>query len=119
MSFKITTSGLVVTQGDTALIPLRFQCDISNAVICFVVRRKIDGMILIDKSVTEHIDPLQGKTLIRLESADTFLAPGVYEVEMKIIFENGNVFTFFPPKTGEKAHFHVMQSIIQGGENDE
>lgn len=113
MTYKISSKGIVATQGDTVIIPLRFQRDITGAVVLLQVWNPKTNEEVIYQSTSEHIAPVQGETIIKLESAQTSLPQGLYHLCMRIVFENQDVFTFFPPNPNEVAHFHIVATEKQ------
>lgn len=112
MTSKITSCGIIVTQGDTLSIPLIFNQDITSATIHMQVR-DANGKILIDKKVLDHAAPLDGKTLLVFEKDDTNLPEGTYETDMEIIFGDGKRYTFYPPKIGTSAYFTITKQVTR------
>jgi hypothetical protein len=62
--------------------------DITGWTIIFMVKTKMsddDGDAIINKTITTHSEPTQGKSLIRLEIADTDIPPKSYYYAVKFI----------------------------------
>lgn len=113
MSFKITQKGISVTQGDTLYIPLQFHHNITGATVRIQVRDSDTDELMIDKSVTDHLSPTRGETLLKLNTTDTQIPVGVYNMDMEITFLSGDKITFFPPKTGTIGRFQVTQQVTK------
>lgn len=123
MTSKMTSTGIIITQGDTLNIPLRFAVnqsggkmpvDISNAVIRMQVRANAESQPLINKAVTDHYDPVNGKTVLQLSPEDTNIPVGSYYTDIEIQFIDGQKFTFYPPKSACKAYFKVVEQFTKG-----
>lgn len=113
MSFKITANRIEIKQKDTFYLPLDFHYDITGACLVMQVRDKETGALLMHKSIQDHIDPLSGKALIRLDSQDTDLPVGEYETDIKIVFPNKDEFTFFPAQATRTGSFCVSEKITR------
>ncbi len=113
MTSKITATNITVTQGDTLPILLTFNQDITRAVIAMQVRDE-NNQIVINKTVTEHLKPTTGETLLTLTPQDTSIPVGTYQTDMEITFPDGSNYTFYPPHIGKPACFHVTEQITQG-----
>lgn len=62
--------------------------DITGWTIIFIVKNSLtdaDASAVINKEITDHSDPTNGKSLIRLESADTNIAPKSYYYSLRFI----------------------------------
>jgi len=62
--------------------------NITGWTIIFIVKEKLgddDGEAIINKEITTHSDAINGKSLIRLESADTDITPKSYYYSVKFI----------------------------------
>ena len=123
MTSRMTTTGIVITQGDTLNIPLKFAfnqgsnkvpVDLTNAVLRMQVRSTADGQPLIKKEVSEHTYPDQGITVFQLTPEDTKIPVGTYYTDIEIQFIDGQKFTFYPPKAGCKAYFKVTEQFTKG-----
>lgn len=124
MSSKMTSSGIIITQGDTLNIPLKFAYNrsggvkvpisLENAVLRMQVRSSADTQPVIKKEITEHLDAAAGKTLMQLSAEDTNIPVGTYYTDMEIQFIDGQKFTFYPYKTGCKAYFKVVEQFTKG-----
>jgi len=60
--------------------------DITGWTITFIVKNKLgdaDASAVIEKIVTDHSDPLNGKSLIRLEATDTDITAKSYYYSLK------------------------------------
>ena len=105
---------LAITRGDTKIYALHFRnktgadIDISNWTIFFTVKKKledIDDDAKIKKNITNHTDPIHGKTEIRLDPADTeLLGEHFYDIQVKtpagvIITIAASSITFSPDVT--------------------
>lgn len=69
MTSRMTTTGIVITQGDTLNIPLKFAfnqgsnkvpVDLTNAVLRMQVRSTADGQPLIKKKCRSILIPIRG-----------------------------------------------------------
>ncbi len=123
MTSKMTAAGIVITQGDTLNVPLRFSlnqengkmpADISNAVVRMQVRSGADVPPLIRKEIIDHYDPVNGKTILQLTSEDTNIPVGTYFTDIEIQFIDGQKFTFYPPKAGSRAYFKITEQFTKG-----
>ena len=84
---------LAITRGDTKIYALHFRdgagvdIDITGWMIFFTVKKKledIDDDAKIKKNITNHTDPIHGKTEIRLGPADTeLLGEHFYDIQVK------------------------------------
>ncbi len=113
MTSKLTATSITVTQGDTLPILLTFNQDITRAVIAMQVRDE-NNQVVIDKTVTEHLNPEKGETLLTLTPQDTSIPVGTYQTDMEITFADGSNYTFYPPQIGQSACFHITKQITQG-----
>ena len=123
MSSKMNAAGIVLTQGDTLNIPLCFArrqngkkipVNLDNAVIRMQVRANAESQPLINKAVTDHYDPVNGKTVLQLSPEDTNIPVGSYYTDIEIQFIDGQKFTFYPPKSASKAYFKVVEQFTKG-----
>lgn len=112
MTSRITSTSITVTQGDSLPILLTFNQDITGAVITMQVRNDDDQLIL-SKTVTEHLNPLKGETLLNLTPKETSVPVGIYRTDMEITFSDGAKYTFYPPQIGKTACFHVTTQITR------
>lgn len=123
MTSRMTTTGIVITQGDTLNIPLKFAfnqggakvpVDLTNSVLRMMVRSAPDQQPLIKKEVADHIDAVNGQTVLQLSAEDTNIPAGTYYTDIEIQFIDGQKFTFYPPKAGCKAYFKVTEQFTKG-----
>lgn len=123
MTSRMTTTGIVITQGDTLNIPLKFSfnqrgektpIDLTNAILRMQVRASPDEQPLIKKEVTDHVDAMNGKTVLQLAPEDTNIPVGTYYTDIEIQFIDGQKFTVYPPKAGCKAYFKVTDQFTKG-----
>lgn len=123
MSSKMTSAGIVITQGDTLNIPLSFSysqsgkkipVDIKNAVVRMQVRADENAQPLIKKECADHVDATNGKTILQLAPEDTDIPVGTYYTDIEIQFIDGQKFTFYPPNPNCKAFFKVVAQYTKG-----
>ncbi len=124
MSSKMTPSGIIITQGDTLNIPLKFAynqgggvkvpINLEHAILRMQVRASADAQPLIKKEISEHFDAAGGRTVMQLTAEDTNIPVGTYYTDMEIQFIDGQKFTFFPYKAGCKAYFKVVEQFTKG-----
>jgi len=123
MTSRLSTTGIVITQGDTLNIPLKFSfnqrgektpIDLTNAILRMQVRASPDEQPLIKKEVTDHVDAMNGKTVLQLAPEDTNIPVGTYYTDIEIQFIDGQKFTVYPPKAGCKAYFKVTDQFTKG-----
>ncbi len=112
MSHKITEKAIWVTQGDSLPILLDFHQDITDAEIRMQVRNE-SGTVMIEKKTKDHLNALKGHSLIKLTGTDTDIPVGRYVTDMEIIFADDTRYTFYPPKVGVAACFHVVNQITK------
>jgi len=75
--------------------------NITDWTIYFVVKKNFsdsDAQAKINKKVTNHSDPTNGKTLIQLTASDTNLTPGQYYYSMDYKDDEGNTDVLFSGK---------------------
>jgi hypothetical protein len=115
MSSKITDKYIAVTQGDSFILPITFTgLNISGAFIRMQVRTKDEkASLLIDECVSNHLNPKEGKTCIRLKPEQTNIPVGVYETDIELTMPNGDKKTFYPAKVGTVAQFRVTKQITK------
>ncbi len=109
MSFKFSKSGIVITKGDSLILPINFHRDITNASIDFCITDSNTGATVLSKTHTNHIDAYNGKTIFTLEATETDIPATCYDLTMKITLDTGVVLTFYPSTTTNTAHFHVIE----------
>ena len=124
MSSRMTSSGIIITQGDTLNIPLIFAynrtdgvkvpINLENAVLRMQVRPSADAQPVIQKEIRDHVDAANGRTVMQLTPEDTNIAVGTYYTDMEIQFIDGQKFTFYPYKTGCNAYFKVVEQFTKG-----
>ena len=123
MTSKMTSAGIVITQGDTLNIPLHFSysqegkkipVDIKNAVIRMHVRENENAQPLIKKESSNHVDAANGKTILQLSPEDTDIPVGTYYTDIEIQFIEEQQFTFYPPNPNCKAFFKVVAQYTKG-----
>lgn len=84
---------LIVQKGQTKAYEVQITKDnvpedITGWTIIFIAKTNLtdsDDKAVIDKTITDHSDPTQGKSLIRLESTDTDITPKSYFYSIKFI----------------------------------
>ncbi len=124
MSSKMTATGIVITQGDTLNIPLKFAynrtdgvkvpINLEHSVLRMQVRASADAQPVIKKEVHTHVDAANGRTVMQLTAEDTNIPVGDYYTDMEIQFIDGQKFTFYPVKTGCQAYFRVVEQFTKG-----
>lgn len=92
-----------IVKEDTKTIPLEFytdsgKTDITDWTVFFTMKEKItdtDAAAKISKTITTHVDPLNGYTEIPLTSVDTTQTPGnyVYDIQVKYSGEIKTILT--------------------------
>jgi hypothetical protein len=84
---------LVIPKGTTKAYEIQISKnggaqDITGWTIIFMMKTRMidsDGEAIINKTITTHSDPTQGKSLIRLEITDTDITPKSYYYAIKFI----------------------------------
>ena len=105
-----------VIRGDTHTISLAITgamgaiVDLTGATVFFTVNAEKsptdDSAAVIQKTVTIHSDPTAGKTVIKLDPADTdSVAPGNYWYDIQIRASNGDISSL------PKARFEIVSDI--------
>ncbi len=112
MSFHFTKNSITLTQGDTLTIPVDFHQPIDGATIRIQVYQANKIEPVIDKTITNHTDPEQGKTVLLIEKELTNIPAGEYQIQMTITFLDGNRYTFYPPNPATQASFHIIPAIL-------
>ena len=115
MSGIMTPNGILVRQGDSFNIALRFKnkdgtaMDISGATITLAVK---DGsgsaVFFVDGDI---VNAEEGKALIKLTPQETQTEVGKYEANIKIVFANGEVHTIFPQDLTKNAVFQISERV--------
>ena len=127
MAFKLVGNNIEIKQGDAFSIPLTFEYgtpsiprDITGYTVYFsVIDPSENNRIVLQKIVTDHTDPTQGKTVVKIHSTDTInleLGNFVWGIQLGIPFvdgvETGNdVSTVFPADPKIFAKFIVITPI--------
>jgi hypothetical protein len=93
MSYNIAPidKDLIIQKGMTKAYEVQItknntNVDITGWTIIFIVKNKLtdpDNDAIINKEITVHSEPTQGKSLIRLESTDTDITPKSYYYAVK------------------------------------
>ena len=104
-----------VIRGDTHTISLTLTgaagvVNLTGATVFFTVNAEKsptdDSAAVIKKTVTIHSDPTAGKTIIKLDPADTdSVAPGNYWYDIQIRASNGDISSL------PKARFEIVSDI--------
>lgn len=109
MSFQITKNQIHITKGDTFSLPVHFHQPINGAKILIEVFKEGTLLPIIQKEITEHSDPLAGKSLLHLEKELTNIPGGTYFIQMSITLQDGAKYTFYPPNPGAVAHLIIQE----------
>jgi len=96
-----------IARGDTDYLEIEITdeetampVDITGAVIYFTVKKSSadsDQEALIYKEISEHIEPINGKSRLDILSTDTNLPIGRYLYDLVIIFPSGDRKHLIPP----------------------
>jgi len=103
----ITEFDWLIAQGDTDFMEIEIvdeetnvPVDISGAVIYFTVKKSysdIDSQAVIYKEITEHTDPINGKSRFDILSSDTNKPISKYLYDLIITFPTGERKHLIPP----------------------
>ena len=112
MSFSLEQNNIFLTKGDTFQLPIDFHQPIHGAKIDVAIYQEGTFDPKIKKTITEHTDDEQGKTLIYIEKeAFDDLPVGTYTISMSLTFLDDSKITFFPANPRQKALFHLTSAI--------
>lgn len=99
----MATNNLSIIRGDDKYYNLTFTdgtgsaIDITNWTIYFTVKSNLsdtdDSNALIQKDVSSHTDPTNGKTRVHLTHGDTDLTKGDYYYDIQVKKDNGDIIT--------------------------
>ena len=115
MSGIMTPNGILVRQGDSFKIALRFKnkdgtsMNISGSTVTLAVKDG-DGYAVFSVS-GEIVDAAEGKALIQLTPQQTQAEVGTYQANIKIVFANGDVHTVFPQDLSKNAVFQISERV--------
>ncbi len=115
MTGTMTPNGILVRQGDSFDIAMRFKhkdgsvMDISGANIYLDVKDQDETTVL--HIAGDIIDAGNGQALIKITPQHSRLAVGSYEANIKIIFASGNVHTIFPQDISQNAIFQITEGV--------
>ena len=71
MAFR---NNFTIIRGDYLVFPLELSgVDLTDRTVTFIVRKNSYGESIIEKDITTHTNPTQGKTTIPLTEAETLL----------------------------------------------
>ncbi len=113
MTHKITPHQITLTQGDTLRIPIHFYQDITGASVRMQVRPVDSETVLIDAVVTDHLNPVQGDTVLTVTAAQSDIPVGTYRTDMAITFQDGTHYTFYPPTAGCVGKFIITEQVTK------
>lgn len=88
--------------GDSRTLELTFPFDITGCTVFFTVKSSSDlggtddNSALIEKTVTSHTDPTNGKTNIVLSNIDTRIDADKYVYDIQIKDSQGNISSIVP-----------------------
>ena len=96
---------IIIFKGSTKAYELKFTNrntgaveDLTDWTIYFTAKQAMDDSddaAKINKKITSHSDPTNGKTLIELTTSDTDLDPGTYYYSVDYKDDDGNIGTLF------------------------
>lgn len=98
-----------ITEDDDRTYSLTFKdsdgnaIDITNWTVWMTIKKDIgatDGEAVIQKEVTSHDDPTNGKTSVKLEDIDTDGLGGFYFYDFQITDGNGDKYTILKGQVG-------------------
>lgn len=114
MSFTVTKTKITLTKGDTFSLPVHFHQPITGAVITIRLHQKNKITPVIEKLISTHTAPAEGKSILLLEKelTDTLLE-GSYPIEMFITFSDGNKYTFYPPQPDLTAELVIKNPVLK------
>lgn len=92
---------LTLYRGATYSEELSLGMDLTGATVYFTVKPDFDSDVtdaaaIIQKNLTSHVDPVGGKTLLTLTSADTDKEPNEYVFDVHVKKSDGTVVVFKP-----------------------
>lgn len=87
---------LFIIRGDTASLPFTVDMDLTGCTVFFTAKSTIsnsadDSDAVIEVTVTDHDDPINGITTIPLSASDTDVTPGEYYYDIQIKDGDGNI----------------------------
>ena len=115
MTGTMTPDGILVRQGDSFDIAMRFKhkdgtpLDISGSQIFLDAKDNEENTILHING--EIIDALQGQAVIKITPQHSSLDVGTYEANIKIMFANGDVHTVFPQDISHNALLRISEGV--------
>lgn len=112
MSFERINNSIFIKQGNTAGFDLKFNIDITGSTIYFTVKKELkDEIPLISKSITDHLDPVNGLTTINLTKEDTNRRIGKYLFDIQLVLTDGQVHTIFPKGARQLGELIITPTI--------
>jgi hypothetical protein len=95
-------ANLAIVRGDSISYNVNFTYDsgsavnITNYIIFFTVKKSFqdnDSSALISKTISNHINPTGGETIISLNTTDTEISPGKYVYDIQYKNDSNNIKT--------------------------
>ena len=120
MAYQIIENNIVMPKGDTAIIPLNFDFDLTDCVITLSVKTLLtDTSFIFQATNSTHIDAVNGLSSITITPADTkSLKAGNYFVDFVIVLANDERHTFFPKISntydGEVEYLILQEHVNEG-----
>lgn len=113
MGYQFIENNLVIPKGDTALIPLSFNIDITGATVYLSAKTNLDDTsYILHISNNIHDDAVNGITHIKITPTDSNIDAGNYYLDFVIILLNGDRHTFYP-KINNTYNGEIDYLIIQ------
>ena len=112
MALTIIGNDIYIRQGDSGVINLDFNIDITGATIYFTAKSSIDDTEnVLQKVVTTHSDPVNGITAISLNSSDTDISAGEYVYDIQINLADGAVHTVYPSNPNKIGKLFITKGV--------
>lgn len=114
MAIKIIKNDMYIRQKDSALINIVFDdgVDITDFIILFTVKVPPGSdEIKIQKIITQHDDPLNGITSIKINSEDTDIERRTYRYNIIVKTPDNQEHTIYPPDPDAIGKFYVERTI--------
>jgi len=112
MALEISGNDIYIRLGDSGVINLDFNIDITGATVYFTAKSSIDDTSnALQKIITNHSDPTNGITAISLSSTDTDLAAGAYVYDIQINLADGAVHTVYPSDPNKTGRLYITKGV--------
>lgn len=96
---------IYISRGDTETLVVDFECDVppDNTQVIMTLKRypNNSNALWVKNAVVKN-----GSFTVRFSSSDTNFTPSIYKYDIKLVYEDGEIYTPMLP-----ADFHILEVV--------